>query len=207
MNAGSDKLNQLTDISLSSRLADDDLTAFSEIYNIYFKRVFNFTNRFTLSVEDAEEITQDVFLKLWHKRASIDEEKNFSNFLFTIARNLVIDKMRQYVAYEKSLQQIKRLRPIGHLSQNNTEQLVNYYELSGIISKLVDELPSGRRTVFKLNREKGFTYQEIADLLHVSQGTVEKQMSKALRSLTENLKNKYGIMVELVLALPMVLFA
>jgi RNA polymerase sigma-70 factor (ECF subfamily) len=191
-----------SDAVLISCLIQGDMEAFRKIYGLYFRRVFHFTRRFALTIEDAEEITQDVFLKLWHKRSLIDGQKNFSNYLFTIAQHLVIDKMRQYVAYEKRLQTIKIAHPSSHTELNSTEQLVNYYELTEILTKLIENLPVRRRTVFKLNREKGFSYHEIAELLQISQGTVEKQMSKALKTLTSELKSKYGIMIGLALLLP-----
>ncbi len=188
-------------------LKNGELSAFEEIYRMFFLRVFRFTNRFAVDVQDAEEITQDVFLKLWQKKSTIDIDKNLSNLLFTIAKNLVIDKMRQYASMEKSLKNIAETQQAYISNSSNTEHLVNYYELSGIISKLVDQLPDGRRTIYKLNREKGFKYHEIADFLNISQGTVEKQMSMALKSLSCSLKTKYGIMVELVAVIGFLIFS
>jgi RNA polymerase sigma-70 factor (family 1) len=169
--------------------------------------VFRFTNRFAVDMQDAEEITQDVFLKLWQKKSTIDIDKNLSSLLFTIAKNLVIDKMRQYASMEKGLKNIGETQQGNISNSSNTEHLVNYYELSGIISKLVDQLPDGRRTIYKLHREKGFKYHEIADLLNISQGTVEKQMSMAMKSLSTTLKKKYGIIVELVSMLGFFIFS
>jgi RNA polymerase sigma-70 factor, ECF subfamily len=183
------------------------MSAFEEIYHIFFKRVFHFTNKFAVDVQDAEEITQDVFMKLWQKRSTIDIEKNLSNLLFTIAKNLVIDKMRQYASMEKGLKIIGESHQLHISNSSNTEHLVNYYELSGIISKLVDQLPDGRRTIYKLNREKGFKYHEIADFLNISQGTVEKQMSMALKTISTTLKTKYGIMVELAIVAGFFIFS
>lgn len=188
-------------------LKNGDLSAFEEIYHLFFKRVFHFANSFTLEVQDAEEITQDVFMKLWQKRSTIDIDKNLSNLLFAMAKNLVIDKMRQYTSVKKGLKIIGENQQLHKINSSNTEHLVNYYELSEIISKLVDQLPDGRRTIYKLNREKGFKYHEIADFLNISQGTVEKQMSLALKTLSNTLKMKYGIMVELVTLLGFFLFS
>jgi RNA polymerase sigma-70 factor (ECF subfamily) len=188
-------------------LKNGDMSAFEEIYHIHFKRVFHFANSFTLEVQDAEEITQDVFMKLWQKRSTIDIDKNLSNLLFTMAKNLVIDKMRHYTFVKKGLKIMGETQQLYTINSNNTEHLVNYYELSEIISKLVNQLPDGRRTIYKLNREKGFKYHEIADFLNISQGTVEKQMSLALKTLSNTLKMKYGIMVELVTLLGFFLFS
>ncbi|MDZ7606262.1 MAG: sigma-70 family RNA polymerase sigma factor [Cyclobacteriaceae bacterium] len=72
-------------------------------------------------------------------------------------------------------------------ARSNSLIITNY---QGSSPNLIDKLPAGRRTIFKLSREKGYTYTEIAELLHVSQGTVEKQMSKALKTLSSDLRSK-----------------
>ncbi len=183
-------------------LIQGDIDAFTKVYEVFFKKVFYFVRRLSLSAEDAEEITQDVFIKLWEKRSSILIDKSLSSFLYRIAQNLMIDKYRQYAARESRLQKIIIRDNVKALDGNATEQLVNYYELSGIISRLIDDLPKSRRTIFKLNREKGLSYREIAEILKISQGTVEKQISKALHTLKTALKAKYGIWIDLVILLP-----
>lgn len=188
-------------------LKQGEITALREIYHVFFNRVFHFACKLTFNDQDAEEVTQDVFVKLWQKRESIDSEKNIAGFLFTVAKNLVIDKMRQHAASEARLLSIYKAQKTGRQSHNQTEELVNYFELSEIISKLIDDLPDGRRTIFKLSREKGFKNSEIAEFLNVSLGTVEKQMSKAIHTLSKGLKDKYGIMVDLIAVLSFFLFS
>ncbi len=186
---------------LISGLAEGDINSFKKIYTSFFNKVLHFVLHFSLTKEDAEEIVQDVFVKLWEKRATIDIDKNLSGFLYTIAKNLVIDKIRQYVATEKRIEKVNA-KEMSVASSESTEQLVNFYELSGIISKLIDELPSRRRTIFKLSRENCLTYKEISNILKISQGTVEKQMSKALHTLKIVLKNKYGVFIDLIVLFP-----
>lgn len=187
-----------TSSKLTTDLKEGDVDAFKKIYNKSFNKVFNFVNRFSIRTEDTEEIVQDVFLKLWEGRLKIDLNKNLDSFLYTIAQNLVIDKIRKYASESKKLSAFKLIQ-YKKKAQNFTEQHIDHAELAEIINNLVDQLPTKRRAVFKLSREKGFTYKEIADLMKVSQGTVEKQMSKALHTLTANLKSRFGIMVDLML--------
>ena len=174
-------------------LVEGDKSSFRELYRHFFRRVFGFVSKFTLTREDAEEITQDVFVKVWDKRSDLDSQKNLGGYLFTIAHNMVIDKLRHYAARENKLKQLI----YKNLQTQSTEQLVNFYELSGIISQLVDKLPDRRRTIFKLSREQGLTNKKIADVLDISEGTVEKQMSKALATLKHRLKAVYGVLIEL----------
>lgn len=187
-----------------SGLAKGDINSFEKIYSSYFNRVFHFVCRFSLTNEDAEEIVQDVFIKLWEKRTSVDINKSLCSYLFALSQNLVIDKMRQYEAAEKRMQKVKA-KGVKIFSTESTEELVNFYELSDIVAKLIDDLPTRRRTIFKLSREKCCTYKEIADILKISQGTIEKQMSKALYTLKRNLKSKYGLLIDLVVLFPFLL--
>lgn len=196
-----ESLKYQTSPDLISGLIEGDVMAFKKIYSSYFNRVFHFVCRFSLVNEDAEEIVQDVFIRLWEKRTSVDINKSLCSYLFAISQNMVIDKMRQYVATEKRMQKVKA-NGVNIFSAESTEELVNFYELSDIIAQLIDDLPTGRRTIFKLSREKCFTYKEIADILKISQGTVEKQMSKALHSLTTSLKSKYGLLIDLIVLFP-----
>lgn len=186
------KIGGQLEASAISGLIAGDLACFQHVYQFYFRRVFGFVNKFALNSEDAEEITQDVFLKLWDKKSEICEDKCLSSFLFTIAQNMVIDKFRQYAVREKHFSQL-----IGKDFQlNATEQLVNFYELSAIVNNLVDGLPARRRSIFKLSRERGLTNKEIADVLKISEGTVEKQMSKALAYMRSRLKATYNMSIE-----------
>lgn len=191
-------LEDTTGPHLIKLLAAGDVEAFKIVYRRYFQKVLHFVYRFSLDKEDAEEVVQDVFVKLWNKRTTLDADKNLDVFLYVVAKNLVIDRIRKYVATEK------RLHLLYHASQNSalqnsTEQLVNFYELKETLDRLIDTLPARRRMIFKLNREKGLSYKEIADVLNISQGTVEKQMSRAIHSLKDKLASQYYIHVDLLL--------
>ncbi|MCG8306482.1 MAG: RNA polymerase sigma-70 factor [Cytophagales bacterium] len=196
MNAKTKTHNDSDLPELVTRLISGDHSAFKSIYRLFFSRVFHFVNRFSVTREETEEIVQDVFVKLWENRSSLNTDKNICNYLYKISKNQVIDRIRKNIAVSRHFDNFERKHP-KVLTSNTTEQLVNFYELTNIISGLVEELPIKRRAIFKLNREKGLTYKEISDVLKISQGTVEKQMSKALHSLTSSLRNRYGIFIDL----------
>lgn len=181
--------------TLVSNLVNGDLNAYKEIYHLYVSKVFNFIRRFLLSKEDAEEITQDVFLKLWEKHSSLDVDKSISSYLFTIAQHKIIDKYRQYSVAESRIKKIIGVRR-QQLDIHATEHLMDFNELNEIIHQLVEELPQGRKAVFKLSRENGLSYREIAGILKISEGTVEKQMSHALQTLRAKLNARYGVIIE-----------
>lgn len=177
-----------------NQLIEGNVEAFKWVYKKYFQKVQHFVYRYALSKEDTEEIVQDVFMQLWKKRASIDPHKNLDVLLYVISKNLVIDRIRKYVATEKQLHKYYESYP-PDLNLNTTEQLVDFQEMKATIDQLVDALPEKRKLIYKLSREKGLTYKEIAELLNISQGTVEKQMSQALQFLKSALTDQHGITV------------
>jgi RNA polymerase sigma-70 factor (ECF subfamily) len=180
-----------------NQLRSGDIEAYKLLYFRYFNQVFCFALKFAIAVEDAEEIAQDVFVKVWDKRSDINTDKQFGSFLFKITQNMVIDRFRHYAAIHKNLESYHLSQSRQMPESNPTENLVNFYELSEILNTLIDELPTKRRITFKLSREKGYSNREIADLMKISQGTVEKQLSQALKTLKKNLRNRYQIIIDL----------
>lgn len=171
--------------NLVSRLKNDELEAFNEIYNLYFRKLIKFAYGFSITMEDAEEVVHDSFIKLWDKRKLLEEKKSLDAFLFVIARNVIIDKIRKYNLDKSHLEHYFNAQLIQ--PKNRLEEQIHYEELDELISGIIAELPPKRKLIFELNRYKGMTYKEIAHHLNINVGTVEKQMSKALHKLKEKL--------------------
>lgn len=178
-------------IDLFSRLKDNDLSAFNEIYNIYSKKILNFAYSFSISLEDAEEIVQDTFVKLWKKREYLDLSKSAEALIFVIAKNLVLNKIKEYSVDRERLKSY--FNSLEERLDSSLEEKLNFKEIESILNEIIEELPEKRKEIFKLNRFKGLTYKEIAKFLDVSPGTVEKQMKKALETINE----KFGAYVKL----------
>lgn len=181
----------LKTIELFKRLRDNDLSAFNEIYTLYSRKVLHFAYSFSISREDAEEVVQDTFVKLWRKRDTIDLQKSVDVFIFVIAKNLVLNKIKQYSTNRDHLK--RYFSGLGTITDNSLEEKLNFKEIESIINDIIEELPEKRREIFKLNRFKGLTYLEIAELLEISPGTVEKQMKKALETIHEKFNLYYKL--------------
>lgn len=176
---------------------EGDVSAFEKIYALYSRQVLNFAFSFSICMEDAEEVVQDTFVRLWDKRSCIDEHRSVEAFMFTIAKNLVIDKIRK-IAVDQ--QQIRRYWVQREpLIEESIDDKVNGEELNSIIADIILTLPPKRRRIFELNRFHHLTYRQIAELLKVSPGTVEKQMNAALKTIKAKLVS-YDIVVSLILA-------
>ena len=174
------------------RLAQDikngDVKAFRELYQLMSDRIFRYAYSFVLSREEAEEIMHDVFLRVWDKRSEIHPYKSFSSFLFTITKNLTLDRIRHYSMTLAHLQ--KYFKAEEKKPQNAVEQKVLYNELSQTIEEIIDSMPDRRKKVYLLSRNEGMTNKAIAESLHISVTAVEKHIRLAMNTLRFELKKR-----------------
>jgi RNA polymerase sigma-70 factor (ECF subfamily) len=167
---------------------------FEEIYLTYFPRMLRFAREYVETLEDAENITQDVFLTLWEKRDNLKIQISLSAYLFALIKNRCIDHLRRKTNREEGNRKIQEhfileLKMKLH-SLEALEQSPDANEhIENRITNAIDTLPEKCRKIFILNKIEGKKYSEIAGELNISVNTVENQMSIALRKLREKLKN------------------
>jgi RNA polymerase sigma-70 factor (family 1) len=182
-----DKLRQKPDLMTIESLCKGDMLAFDKVYRFYSPKLFSFIFRMVKTKADAEEIMQEVFVKLWESRNKITDTAKFDAWLFTIAYNTTISLIRKklkdkkFIDYLLSIQ--SRSENTETVSENNFD-LLNYK-----LYAMIDQLPPRQKEVLLLHKEHGFSYQQIADKLNISKNTVENHMVKALRFLRENFGN------------------
>jgi RNA polymerase sigma-70 factor (ECF subfamily) len=140
---------------------------------------------------------QDIFLKLWSKRADLPAVQSFNGFLFTMARNTILDKLRK-TANEKIAQQVLSKQ---QNFTDNTDHRVQDAQYQQILEQAIDNLSPQQREVFRLAKIEGYSYMEIAEELGISVLTVKVHMNKALASLREFLKSRMGTLVFIPLLL------
>lgn len=172
------------------RLSNDDEKAFEFIYWKYNAHVYNFANSLLYSPKIAQDITQNVFLKIWEKRHEINPEQNFNAYLFTIARNMVYKETEQKLLAEQSLRQLQEEEDVLDMS---TIRTLDYHFTEELCRSLVEELPPARREIFKLSRFERLSNKEIALRLSISERTVETQLYRATRFLKRKLLSDEGL--------------
>ena len=135
-------------------------------------------------VEEAEDVTQVIFQKIWEKRAMIDTRQSFGGFLFTIAYRSVIDQIRKESAKKNwgKVSDFPFEEPTSYLT---SDSLVNNRHLESLYQKALNALSQKRKEVFVLSRHEGLSNREIAERLQISEKTVENHMTAALFSLKE----------------------
>ncbi|PKP50476.1 MAG: hypothetical protein CVT94_01520 [Bacteroidetes bacterium HGW-Bacteroidetes-11] len=172
------------DKPLVSRLKRGDKKAFEEIFRKYREKVYYFAIRYYNSPEDAENVVQDVFIKIWDERAGLKEELSLNNYIYTITKNHLFNIQRKKINEKAYREYIT-----GHLTQStNLENELIYADLKEKIDKVIDELPAQRRKVFQLGNIEGFSNKEVAALLSLSVRTIEVHKSLAIKTVKLALK-------------------
>jgi RNA polymerase sigma-70 factor (ECF subfamily) len=166
---------------LAMRIKIGDEQAFELFFRRFNVRLCAFANKFLDNPEEAQEVVQDMFVRIWEERNEIDPESSLKSYVFKIVQNLSISRLRRRKVESRYLE-IYRLVYIEHTEFSAHESLLAR-ELEAQIFHSIKKLPSECRKIFELSRSEGLKYREIAETLHISVKTVETQMSKALRSL------------------------
>lgn len=188
--------NLIDEKSLINDLKSEDRAemAFHRIFGIYYPRLRNFALRFISDEDDAEDIIQDVFGKLWLRRGSLSYV-SLSSLLLTMTRNGCLNFLRHkgFVdeynrQYKSSYGDAERLYYLDMLG-NADEQLL-YDELLQKIKGVVDSLPPRTQEVFRMSREQGLKNREIAEKLGITVKVVEKHISRCLAALRASLGDK-----------------
>jgi RNA polymerase sigma-70 factor (ECF subfamily) len=185
-------LNQIeNEITLITAFKKGDPKAFEKLFDRHHKKLYLFLYRLLNSKEDAEEIVQDTFIKIWEKRAEFIEGYPFESFLFKIAKNAFLNLNRKRVN-RKIVE--SHLEFLTEITSGSTDEYVIFNETKAIVNTIIDNLPPKRKEIFLLRRIEGLSRQEIADKLDISIITVDSQLLKANKYLKEELK-KYSLLI------------
>lgn len=152
--------------------------AFKRLFDSYKNRLYGYVLAIAHSPYAAEEITQEIFIKLWLCRDILHQVDNLDGYIFTIARNKTLNHLRKAVYDERLLRELQLL---ATTENNNVEERALTDEYERLISDALMRLSPQRRLVYQLSRDKGLNYEEIASHLRLSRNTVRNHMVEALR--------------------------
>ncbi|NOT94315.1 MAG: RNA polymerase sigma-70 factor [Ferruginibacter sp.] len=165
-------------------LAKRDESAFEQVFKLYFKNLHAYACVMLKEDDFAEEIVQQVFLKLWERTENITISSSVAAYLYRAVHNECLN----YLKHQK-VKAAHRLHVAYSMKQVSTSafQTLQAKELEKKLHCILNELPEQCRTIFQMSRFEELKYREIADQLRISVKTVENQMGKALRILREQL--------------------
>lgn len=180
--------DEKNDKQLTARLRNGDKKAFEEIFRKYKEKIYYFAIRYYNSTEDAENVVQDVFIKLWDERSRVKEELSLNNYIYTIAKNHLFNIQRK-----KINEQAYRRYIIDHLVQvSNLENELIYADLKQKIDSVIEALPTQRKKVFIMGNVEGLSNNEVASILNLSVRTVEVHKSLAVQTIRKALEKIAG---------------
>lgn len=152
--------------------------SFKRLFDSYKNRLYGYVLAIARSPYVAEEITQEIFIKLWLCRDILHEVNNLDGYIFTIARNRTLNHLR------KAAHDVKLLRELQELAapeSNDVEEHSLAADYDRLLRDALELLSPQRRLVFQLSRDRGLNHEEIANCLHLSRNTVRNHMVEALR--------------------------
>ena len=183
LNLGKDNITY----ELLTRLKNGDMLAFDRVYELYSHKLFSFVFKILKNEAEADDIVQEVFVKIWESRDKLEDYKLLNSYIFTIAYNNSIDLIRKRISNTKYLEHLKNYAVIN-VTPNVISQ-IEFNELNIQVEKLIGNLPERQKQVYLLHREEGLTYPEIAEQIGISKNTVGNHMAKALKYLRRNMDN------------------
>jgi len=176
--------NNISDIELLDRIKKNDSEALRILFGRYFEALCYFSFQILKSKVLCEESVSDVFTNIWLKRKTINIKTNFRTYLFIAVKNQSINYLRQEKRHSQNTES-GNLHLI--ISDQTADQSILHQNLETEIDSLIKELPERRGLIFRMNRIDGLSYAEIADILSISVNTVQNQMVKAIKYITDQL--------------------
>lgn len=177
-------MNKTDETDFFEKIKNGDIKAFEMLFHQYYGYLCSYAVKIVNDKDEAEEIVQDFFVRLWEKRNQISIESSVKNYFFRSIKNLCINSIQHDKIKAKHAQKV-----ISESETNTSaEDYFVEFDLAEKIEESIQALPNKRREIFRLSREEGLKYREIAEKLNVSIKTVETQMSLAIKTLREKLK-------------------
>lgn len=187
------KQNLPNEQELLIQLSQDSELAFARIFRHYYDHLTGFVFTVVKSASLAEEIVQDVFIKVWRHRARLAAIESFENWLFVIARNQAYRAFRQQL---KNPAYVKDLESWFLLSNDSPEKQLLFKESLDLLDQAAATLPQQQQIIFRMNRMEGLSLDEVAMQLHISKNTVKAHLTKALQNVRFWLKvNTYDLLL------------
>ncbi|WP_212003178.1 RNA polymerase sigma-70 factor [Chitinophaga sp. HK235] len=165
----------------------DDQQAFKAFYQQQMFPLYQFALAFLKQHQPAEEVVNDVFVRLWQRRNTLHEIENIKVYLYVAVKHAALNQQRSATTFTEADLDNLQVPQIRFCA--GAEQLLLTHELQSAIAAAVRQLPPKCRLIFKLVKEDGLSYKEVAGILNISPKTVDAQLIIALKKLTTSLQH------------------
>ena len=186
-------LHNESDLLLLASQADKE--AFTTLFHLYKHKLYGYIFRLTESEMLAEDIVQDVFMKLWSDHTSLGSIDNFASYLFRMSKNHVINHFKRMAHETLIMTEICGQKPAGY---NDTHDMIAMKEVEKLLAEILEKLPAQQKKIYHLSREEGRSHDEIADLLNISPNTVKNHIVQAMSTIRTQLRRHADSMLVIV---------
>lgn len=168
---------------------DADVRRFENLFRTYRTGLCSFARGYVRCPAAAEDLVQDVFLRMWERRSSLPGRASAKRYLFTAVRNQALKHLAHRSVVRRSHQMVKQAGRVPGTGEDpvHADREVEARELAAAFRAAVDRLPPRCREAYSLYREPGMSYAQIADIMGISVRTVETQLARARRVLRREL--------------------
>lgn len=173
---------------LIKQIQSGDREALKEIFLNYYSVLTRFAYYYVNSQAIAEDIVQDVFASIWEERRTWSPERTIRVYLYIMVKNRCLDFLKHKRVEDKYNEDWVHQSGTHSSNTDVFSERQREEQLNKVVKQAIETLPERAKMIYKLNRQDGLTYSEIADLLDVSEKTVESQMSRSLKKLRDKLK-------------------
>jgi RNA polymerase sigma-70 factor (family 1) len=184
-----EKENLHNEQELLRLVAQGDMQAYQQLFDWYWDQVYGIGLRLTKTPEQAKDLAQDIFLKLWDNRTKLTGVRDFRSYLFVITRNLIHDQIRTKIFHESNRE---FLTNYFAYNESSPQELLEQKELGEALNAAICKLPSRLREVFNLRRSEGLSHVEIAKRLNITTISSKTYMVRALMSLRKEIMRNRG---------------
>ncbi len=187
----SDSESKFDEISLISRIAEQDQQALSILYDRYARVIYTIAYRILNSSEESEEIVLDVFIQVWRIAKNYNSQKaRVDTWLFMLARSRALDRLRRHARFDKAITASEDAL-IMHSYSDSPEEDVLIQERSSYIKSCLNELPNEQRLILELAYFGGLSHSEISAKTGISLGTVKTRVRLGLKKLREAIGDEW----------------
>ena len=165
--------------------SENDVNAYGQLYTSFMPKLIQFAKSIIKNKELAEEIVSDVFVKVWEKRAQLCGIENLRLYLYISTKNTALNYLSRH--YRKNLVSLDDINIEVSTIQYSPEQILINSEMINRINAAIAMLPPRCRLIFKLAKEDGLKYNEIAKLLNISIKTIDNQMAIAIKKIATSI--------------------
>lgn len=187
--------NSLSDQSIIAALAQGSEQAFKEIYFRYKDKLWYYCFSFLKSEEDANDMVQDIFIRIWELRSSLNPERSFSSFIYTITRNRILNYFRD-ISVEQQVKKALSLKAPTDIETIESDLIFSDYQQ--LLKDAIEQLSPQRKKVFNMSRFDNLSHKEIAARLSISEYTVQEHISGSLHFIKDYVLRHTGLTISII---------